>query len=302
MIIPRREHLASTAISAAQTLTPDFYEIPAGTRCITFFVTYEGDAADSQLDLDIDWASSLTGTEIARDLVIQGGLDVTQPEGRYNVVQTVRRGPLPGAGATIIYEIAMQLPAGARRVRMRPTGVGDDGTVEIGLTGGSQDCGGAGRTVVDGDAVPSGTTPAPSGFLIARREHLASQTLPGAGAFTNQAFETVPAGTKRVAFWVTYTRGAAGGFPKFHVEFDNGTDQGRDVIIDSLSLTTTDPNGQFNVPLAEPAGAVPADGSAIEYVLDFDLPPNTTGVRLLAAEEGVAGTPGTIAIGFTGEG
>lgn len=150
---------------------------------------------------------------------------------------------------------------------------------------------------------PAGTVAVASGFVIPRREHLASQTLPPAGAFTTQPLETVPAGTKRVAFWATYTRGMAGGFPSFRVEFSNGTEtSSRDVFIDSVSLTTTDPNGSFKVPLAEPEGAAPADGSAIEYVLDFDLPPNTIGVRLLAAEEGEPPTPGAIAIGFTGEG
>lgn len=135
---------------------------------------------------------------------------------------------------------------------------------------------------------------------LPRQIHLASQALPAAGAFTSQNFFSIPAGTKDLVFFIRYTRGAAGGQPLFRAEIDNGSEQSRYIITDQNSLAITAPEGLFNFYLSEPQGPVPADGSAINYVLEYLIRGAPLGIRLLVAESGVTATPGTIQITLTG--
>lgn len=305
--IPRRVYLATQAITAAETLDPGFFDVPKGTRCLTFYVTYEGDAADSQLDLEVEWSSDLAGTEDARDLVIQNGLDVTQPEGRYDVVASVERGPQPGAAATIVYTITARVPGGARRVRLSPTGVNDDGTITIALTGASTDCGGAPSSAFDGAPLPPSGIPASVDFIIPRTIHLddgagAAVTLPAAGAFTNQAAFSIPPGLKKIAFDCVYTRGAAGGFPVYNILWGDGTVETRAIVIDQNSLAIAGDDGEFNVYQEQILGPAPVAGDPIEYKLEYEIPAGESQVRLLAAERGATATPGDLLITLTGRG
>ena len=87
--------------------------------------------------------------------------------------------------------------------------------------------------------IPPGTIVMPAGFLIPRTVELASQVLPAAGAYTAQGFSAIPAGTKRVSYWVTYTGNTATSKPKFRVEFDNGADAGGEMILDPSSIAAT---------------------------------------------------------------
>jgi hypothetical protein len=148
---------------------------------------------------------------------------------------------------------------------------------------------------------PSGGTAVPASFVVGRQVQLASQELPAAGAFTAQALQSIPQGTKRVTYAVTYTRGAAGGFPVFRHEASNGTETMRSVLQNDGSLVVTQPDGRVNVQLEELAGPQPADGTAITYELTYVLGANITATRLLVAEAGVVGTPGTIAVARTGD-
>lgn len=131
--------------------------------------------------------------------------------------------------------------------------------------------------------------------------HIASSALPAAGAFTSQGFQNVPKGTLRITYWVTYTRGGAGGYPVFHHEYSNGIDVAREIIQDDSSLDmTSPPNGRVDLGLEELKGPVPADDTAIKYALTFQqLPVATDRVRLLVAEAGAVGTPGTIQVVIT---
>lgn len=144
--------------------------------------------------------------------------------------------------------------------------------------------------------------PIPPGcFVIPRFVHL-SQVLPAAGAFTSQGFYTFPPGTRGLTFWITYTRGGAAGAPAFRLEGTNGTEQARQLIQDDSSLAVTQPNATVNVEMETLLGPIPADGSAVVYKLPYTVDPGETGVRLLAAEVGNVGAPGTILIAITGEG
>ncbi len=85
--------------------------------------------------------------------------------------------------------------------------------------------------------IPPGTFPMPPGFLIPSTAELTGVSLDAgaapqpavAGQFTRQGFSTIPAGTKFVAYDVTYTGNAlsAIGFPGFKVQFDGTTEPGR---------------------------------------------------------------------------
>lgn len=154
-------------------------------------------------------------------------------------------------------------------------------------------------------APPSGTTPTASNFIIPRTSHLASAALPGAGAFTAQGFFSIPPGTQRITFLVTYQRGAAGGKPLFQLEWTDGTTTSRDTVDDTSYVLSPDvvngPNAQNQIYLHQPLGPVPSDGSAISYDIETTVKAGKTGVRLLMAEAGVVGSPGTASIFLTGQ-
>jgi hypothetical protein len=139
--------------------------------------------------------------------------------------------------------------------------------------------------------------------VVARTVHLASAALPAAGAYSAQALYAPGAGLSRyIAFWITYTRGTANGRPKFKVEWSNGTETAATELVIDETLTTSAPSASQNAYLSEILGPAPANGSAVTYLLVLQNNVGATGVRLLAAEAGVVGTPGTCAIAITGVG
>jgi hypothetical protein len=137
------------------------------------------------------------------------------------------------------------------------------------------------------------------GFELARSVYLASQALPAAGAFVIPSQFTVPAGITEISFWVTYTRGAVGGFPYLQVLFGNGTEEGNDISIDQ-TVVVAQPLGTQNIYEQQLAGPIPATGAAITYVIAVKVPRGATTIRMIAAEGGVTATPGTIAVALTG--
>jgi hypothetical protein len=140
-------------------------------------------------------------------------------------------------------------------------------------------------------------------MIIPRTIHLASAVLPAAGAFTGQTAFDVPEGTKELLLYCTYTRGAAGGFPRFQPMYGNGTEEVQSMVIDSSSFTAAAvPQGRYNVFQEQINGPIPAAGTPILYCLRVCMEGGNTTFRLLAAEAGVVGTPGTLAITLTGSG
>lgn len=137
------------------------------------------------------------------------------------------------------------------------------------------------------------------GNEFGRAVHLASQTLPGAGAFTAQAAFNVPSGVGEITFWVTYTRGAAGGFANLQILFGNGTEEGNDVVLNT-AVTVVQPFGTQQIFEQIIEAPHPAAAGAINFVVATRVPRGATTIRMLAAEAGVVGTPGTIAIALAG--
>lgn len=146
-----------------------------------------------------------------------------------------------------------------------------------------------------GDGVVSGPA-----ARIARSVHLASAALPAAGAFTSQTAFTILDGVRSINFYVTYTQGAGGGYPLLRFESGNGTETGGLVVIDG-AIAVTDPFGQRTAYIDRLKGPVPADGSALTYMIPWRVSGGETTVRLLMAEGGATGTPGTAAIAITAQ-
>jgi hypothetical protein len=153
----------------------------------------------------------------------------------------------------------------------------------------------------------------PGGEYFGRIPHyVTGSSLPAAGAFSDQAFQAIDKGTLRVTYWVKYTRGAAGGFPTFRHEYSNASpfeianasagtyDVAREIILDPTSITAAAPNATIDAFLEQVNGPAPASGSAITFCLTYErLPAACRAVRLLVAEAGVVGTPGTCNIYMT---
>lgn len=139
-------------------------------------------------------------------------------------------------------------------------------------------------------------------FEIQRQVHLASQTLPAAGAYTAQAYIDLPPGTKLINFWITYTRGDAGGQPVFKLQWGNGTEvDANELLQQDAGLAIT--NDEAEIPLfnERPLLPPPPDANPQVYTLPVQvLDMGARKLRLLVAEKGAPGTPGTVAIAYTG--
>ena len=131
----------------------------------------------------------------------------------------------------------------------------------------------------------------------------ASQALPAAGAFVAES-AAVPRGTKYVTFWVTYTRGGAGGAPVFRASSrpSSASSWARVPLVDKGSFAAATPNASEDFYQEDHNGPAPADGDPVTYDLTFELPANANAVQLEVAELGAVGTPGTALVNWTGAG
>lgn len=133
-----------------------------------------------------------------------------------------------------------------------------------------------------------------------RTPHLPNGALPTAGAFTNQGTYNLGADFKFATFYVTYARsaGVAACQPKFRVLVGNGTEEGQILAIDP-AITAVAPLGRQSAYLGEILGPIPSTDVAITFAIQLELRGGESTIRLLAAEHGASGTPGTMAIAVT---
>lgn len=146
--------------------------------------------------------------------------------------------------------------------------------------------------------------PVPSNFIVARRDYFAG-VLPAYPTFTLGSVILMPLGTKKVTWWVHYTPGADGGFPRFHILVGNGTDYGSSIVLDASNFTTANaPFGTTPFYLDEEDGPpqTVAGAERIYSITLLNLPAACTQVGLAISEAGVPGTPGTVSVFVTGEG
>jgi len=149
--------------------------------------------------------------------------------------------------------------------------------------------------------VPSVPVPSPGSccaFEIPRAVHLGTGVLPPAGGYTNQAFYVIPQGVRRVTFYITYSRGAAGGAARLRLMWGNGTEETQETLVDT-DITINNQTSSQSMFLQELDGPVPPDSSPVSFMLETSVPGGARTVRLIASEGGVPGSPGTIGITLT---
>ena len=155
-----------------------------------------------------------------------------------------------------------------------------------------------GSDVSNANPVPMSIAGSPRGPRVARVAHLASATLPAAGAYTANAVYPIPDGVQFVKFYVTYTRGAAGGFAKAKLVTGNGTESGAEVTLDP-TIAVTQPAGLQLAYSSEIEMPQPQDGNPRTDVLTYAVRAGETTIALQLAEVGVTATPGTAAVALT---
>lgn len=147
--------------------------------------------------------------------------------------------------------------------------------------------------------VPPPNQSCPCNVSVPRAIHLNSGPLPPSGNFTNQAYYLIPQLISNITFFVTYTRGSASGYPILRLRWGNGVDEATETIIDSdIQILNTASAGQ-NVYLQDLDGPKPIDGNPVTSIIEASVPGGASTVRLIAAEGGVPGAPGTIGITLT---
>jgi hypothetical protein len=135
-------------------------------------------------------------------------------------------------------------------------------------------------------------------FEIPRTVHLLTQILPPSGNVTSQPPYMIPHGVHHVTFYITYTRGAPGGFPTFYILWGNGVEETQETLVDSC-ITISSPYSTQNMFLQDLDGPAPQDNNPISFILYVTIPGGSTTVRLIASEKGVPGAPGTLGITLT---
>lgn len=153
------------------------------------------------------------------------------------------------------------------------------------------------------EGTPVANQPFTPNFVLGLRALFTAEVLPLLSAFV-AGTGTVPVGTKRVTFWVTYTRGGAGGYVAIRISTraTSGQSFHRVLIMDLSSFAASAPDGNINVYLEQLLGPAPADGSPIRFDVTVLLPANAGEWQIELAELGAPATPGTISVGWTGDG
>lgn len=136
--------------------------------------------------------------------------------------------------------------------------------------------------------------------VIPRTVVLVEQALPAGGAFTSQAPFSIPAGVKQVSFYVKYSHGVPGGFPVVRLMWGNGTEETQSSIINGTFSSLGAVFAANQVRLNDLIGPTPSSDQPIFFMIESSVPGGSTTVRLLIAEGGVIGLPGSAEISLTG--
>ncbi len=134
---------------------------------------------------------------------------------------------------------------------------------------------------------------------IARVVHLTTQTLPISGSFTDQPAYQIPNQVRKVSLYVTYRRGAVGGFAVLRLLWGNGTDETQSTLINADFLQVNGQSSAQELFLNDLRSPVPQGSDPINFLIETTVPGGSRTVRLLAAEGGVPGAPGVITVTLT---
>ena len=103
---------------------------------------------------------------------------------------------------------------------------------------------------------------------------------------------------RHIAFYISYKRGAPGGYALFKLLWGNGTEETQETVIDT-DINGPSVMGQQGMFLQDLTGPTPTDDNTIFFVLYVSVPGGAQTVRLLASEAGVPGASGTVGITLT---
>lgn len=151
--------------------------------------------------------------------------------------------------------------------------------------------------------VPSGGSSCPPIYCppveVPRTVHIPIGSLPPAGAFTTQPRYQIPPFIRKITFYITYARSIPGGRATFKLLWGNGVDETQETVLDS-DVQNDAVLATQNLLLQGLDGPVPPDDSPVSFVIYVSVPGGATTVRLLAAEKGAPGNPGTLGVTLTG--
>lgn len=136
--------------------------------------------------------------------------------------------------------------------------------------------------------------------VIPRTVVLGSQVLPGSGAFTNQPAFAFPATIRHMTFYIKYAHGVQGGFPVLRLMWGNGFEEIASTIINAAFSSFDGRTSSQDMRISDLNGPIPGDDSPEYFMLETSVPGGSTTVRLLMAEGGQIGVPGTAEITLTG--
>lgn len=136
-------------------------------------------------------------------------------------------------------------------------------------------------------------------FEIPRVVHLVTQNLPAGGAYTNQPSYTIPTQIRKIAFYISYSRGIANGQAIFRLLWGNGVEETQSTLLSTDYSEYTTAISNQDMFLQDLKGPIPTDGNPVKFTIETTVPGGAKTVRLLAAECGMVGAPGIISITLT---
>lgn len=135
-------------------------------------------------------------------------------------------------------------------------------------------------------------------FEVARTPHLPQQVLPAGGLFTSQPQYQIPAQIRRIVFYITYRRGAPGGRPLLRLLLGNGTEEVQSTMLDA-DFAPSGPTAVQDLYLNDLRGPAPSTDDSVTFNLEVSVAGGIRTARLLLAETGMIGSPGTASISLT---
>lgn len=143
MNIPRRTYFATQTLpGGGGFLTGPLFDLPIGTKSLTFYVTYDPpNIGVSQPKFELEFGNAAeTGAvgEVARDVLVNGSSFVdNDPDGEITILESVIFGPHLTAAGTFLIRCSC-VPGGATQFRFSAAEAGDiaaPGDITVTFTG-----------------------------------------------------------------------------------------------------------------------------------------------------------------------
>lgn len=144
--------------------------------------------------------------------------------------------------------------------------------------------------------MPSGAC---CGVEIPRVIHVPEAPLPPSGNFTGQGQYVIPRGIRRITYYVTYRRAAPGGYAIVRILWGNGVEETQSTVIDTGMSVLTSALSSQDMFLNDLTGPMPPDDNPVSFAVETSVPGGAVTARLLVAERGTPGIPGTISVALT---